>query len=358
MLIGVAVGAVLLAASALPVVAADEVFLVSGGRLTGDLQDTDFTLQTPRGAYRVTRDNVWRLGLSTGSVGDVVDLRNGSRISGRLDRPGYTLRLPGGESRRLTRGEVAVIKLGAPGGGARAGRLTDVLILKDGDVIYGEVTGKEFDVSLSSGTQRFNRDSLWRIWLDSASGDGVALANGDRLDGVVEQAGYEIRTGDGQTLAFRRDEVKEILLRGPEKPKAAATAPGAAPSGPAAPPTVPPTALPPAVRAVLSDLHFEFDRWDLTPEARKTLEEVADALKAYPSLNLLIEGHADERGTVEYNLALGARRAQAAKDYLVGLGIDVARLDTISYGEERPFDPGHNEVAWALNRRAHFAVKQ
>jgi peptidoglycan-associated lipoprotein len=105
------------------------------------------------------------------------------------------------------------------------------------------------------------------------------------------------------------------------------------------------------------DLHFEFDRWDLTPESRRNLEEVASALKAFPSLGLLIEGHADERGTPEYNLALGSRRAQAAKDYLVSLGVDTGRLDTISYGEERPLDPAHNEVAWALNRRAHFAVK-
>src|SRR5262249_2084076 len=139
---------------------------------------------------------------------------------------------------------------------------------------------------------------------------------------------------------------------------AAAVAPAVVPTAPAPPPTVPPAALPPAVRAVLRDLHFEFDRWELTAEARKTLEEMAAALKAYPSLRLLIEGHADERGTAEYNLALGARRAQSAKDYLVSLGIEPGRLDTISYGEERPLDPNHNEVAWALNRRAHFAVKQ
>ncbi|MBI3455798.1 MAG: OmpA family protein [Candidatus Rokubacteria bacterium] len=134
-------------------------------------------------------------------------------------------------------------------------------------------------------------------------------------------------------------------------------APPAAPGAPAAAPTVSAAALPPPVRAVLRDLHFEFDRWDLTPEARRTLEDVATAMKAYTRLSLLIEGHADERGTPEYNLALGARRAQAAKDYLTGLGVEPGRLDTISYGEERPLDPRHNEVAWTLNRRAHFAVK-
>ncbi|MGH7265584.1 MAG: OmpA family protein, partial [Candidatus Rokuibacteriota bacterium] len=128
----------------------------------------------------------------------------------------------------------------------------------------------------------------------------------------------------------------------------AASAPG---------PTVPPAALPPAVRAVLRDLHFEYDRWDLSPEARRALEEVAAAMKAFPALDLLIEGHADERGTPEYNLALGAKRAQTARDYLVTLGVEAPRLDMVSYGEERPLDATHTEMAWALNRRAHFAVK-
>jgi peptidoglycan-associated lipoprotein len=120
---------------------------------------------------------------------------------------------------------------------------------------------------------------------------------------------------------------------------------------------VSPGALPTAIRAVLRDLQFEFDRWELTPEARRTLEDLATAMKAYPNLRLAIEGHADERGTGEYNLALGSRRAQSARDYLVTLGIAPERLETISYGEERPVDPGHNELAWALNRRAHFVVK-
>jgi peptidoglycan-associated lipoprotein len=108
---------------------------------------------------------------------------------------------------------------------------------------------------------------------------------------------------------------------------------------------------------VLRDLQFEFDRWDLTPEARRSLDELAAALKGFPGLRLVIEGHADERGTTEYNLALGARRAQSARDYLVSLGIAADRLETTSYGEERPLDPAHNEMAWALNRRAHFVVK-
>jgi peptidoglycan-associated lipoprotein len=120
---------------------------------------------------------------------------------------------------------------------------------------------------------------------------------------------------------------------------------------------VPPAALPPPVRAAVRDLHYEFDRYDLTDEARRTLDDLAQALKANPAFNILVEGHADERGTTEYNLALGQKRAQAAKDYLVSLGVDASRVDTISYGEERPLDPSQNELAWALNRRAHFIVR-
>jgi peptidoglycan-associated lipoprotein len=355
----VAVGT-LLVADPPPAAAADEVFLVSGGRLAGDLQDTDLTLVTSRGPYRVSRDTVWRVNLGSGPFGDVVDLRNGNRLSGRLDRAGYTLRLPGGADRTLARGEISAIKLGPPSGGPGEARVTDTLLLDSGDFVYGDVSPREFEVGLATGTQRFQRDAVWHIWLDSVNGDGVELANGNRLNGIVLHPVYEVRTRDGQTLSFRRDEVKEIYLQQPPKPRAAGAVPVAAvPLGtPPPPPTLPASALPPAVRAVLRDLHFEFDRWELTPEARKTLDDVAGALKAFPSLNLLIEGHADERGTPEYNLALGARRAQAARDYLASLGIESARLDTISYGEERPLDPTHNEVAWALNRRAHFAVKR
>ncbi len=367
LIVAVVVGAALLVAGELPALAADEVFLATGGYVTGDLEEADLTLQTPSATYRVTRESVWRVALGTGPIGDLVELRNGNHLSGRIDRARYTLRLPGGETRTLNRDEIAEIKLGAPSRRTATPRLTDVVLLQNGDYVFGDLSGSEFTLALPTGTQRFHRDRLWRIWLESATGDAVQLANGDVLAGVVDQARYEIRTPDGQMLAFSRHEVQEILFHQPAKPGAAApgapvaaappAAPPAAPGAPAAAPTVSAAALPPPVRAVLRDLHFEFDRWDLTPEARRTLEDVATAMKAYTRLSLLIEGHADERGTPEYNLALGARRAQAAKDYLTGLGVEPGRLDTISYGEERPLDPRHNEVAWTLNRRAHFAVK-
>ena len=106
------------------------------------------------------------------------------------------------------------------------------------------------------------------------------------------------------------------------------------------------------------DVLFPYDSYVLTQQARQILQEKAKFLEENPQVRVLIEGHCDERGTKEYNLALGDRRAQAAKRYLVGLGISPDRMRTISYGKERPLDPGHNEEAWARNRRAHFVVEK
>ena len=105
-----------------------------------------------------------------------------------------------------------------------------------------------------------------------------------------------------------------------------------------------------------SDIYFDLDKFNLIPEARKALAEKASFLNAHPEINIKIEGHCDERGTREYNLALGERRAKSAQDYLIFLGINPTRISSISYGEEKPLDPGHNEEAWAKNRRAHFSI--
>jgi peptidoglycan-associated lipoprotein len=104
------------------------------------------------------------------------------------------------------------------------------------------------------------------------------------------------------------------------------------------------------------DIQFEFDKFNLRTEARDILKQLADWLTKNKNYDVLIEGNCDERGTTEYNLALGERRAKEAMKYLVELGIDGKRLKTISYGKERPLDPGHNEEAWAKNRRDHFVV--
>jgi peptidoglycan-associated lipoprotein len=257
----------------------------------------------------------------------------------------------------------------------------DVIILANGDHLYGEITDPSFDLWLPSGTQRFTRAQVGTIILAGAAGDTVLLRDGTRLSGLVSHGFYTIRTRDGQEIRLARAEVKEVILTaGPPAaaaaPAPAVPAPAAAPApaapapapapAPAAPrpapgpaaPAVPPGALPAAVRTALRDIHFAFDRSDLTPEARQTLDVLAEALRGFPNLTLLVEGHADERGTPEYNLALGARRAEAARAYLVSRGLNPARIATVSYGEERPLDPAHTEAAWALNRRAHFVVRQ
>ncbi len=105
-----------------------------------------------------------------------------------------------------------------------------------------------------------------------------------------------------------------------------------------------------------SRVYFGFDRSDLTAEARQVLRRQADFMKANPNLSIRIEGHCDERGTREYNLALGARRANASRDFLVGLGVDPSRITTISFGKDRPLNPVSSEAAWAQNRNTHTVV--
>jgi peptidoglycan-associated lipoprotein len=107
---------------------------------------------------------------------------------------------------------------------------------------------------------------------------------------------------------------------------------------------------------LLKDIHFDFDKYDIRPVDADILKGNAALLKKYPKVKVQIEGHCDERGTLEYNLALGERRANSTKKYLLSLGIPSDRLSSISYGEEKPLDPGHNEEAWAKNRRSHFIV--
>ncbi len=114
----------------------------------------------------------------------------------------------------------------------------------------------------------------------------------------------------------------------------------------------------PAPEIVLDRVYFEFDKATLTPEAKRTIEKNAEILKAHPEVTVVIEGHCDERGSTEYNLALGERRAESIKNYLVQLGISPDRLSTLSYGEERPLVEGHNEAAWAKNRRGEFVVNR
>jgi peptidoglycan-associated lipoprotein len=106
----------------------------------------------------------------------------------------------------------------------------------------------------------------------------------------------------------------------------------------------------------LRPLYFELDSSDVSSDGQQILQANAAVLKKYPTMQITIEGHCDERGTAEYNLALGERRALAAKNYLVSLGIAADKVKTVSYGKEFPFDPGHDDSAWSKNRRAHFVI--
>ena len=137
----------------------------------------------------------------------------------------------------------------------------------------------------------------------------------------------------------------------PAPPQAEAPPP---PPPPPAPPTPPPVE---PVRVEFEPAYFDFDSFSLRDDARSALNNNARMMRENMSATVTIEGHCDERGTVEYNQALGERRAQAARDYLVAAGIDGSRIQIISYGKERPFASGHDESAWQQNRRAHFVTR-
>ncbi|HYB74896.1 MAG TPA: peptidoglycan-associated lipoprotein Pal, partial [Candidatus Sulfotelmatobacter sp.] len=121
-------------------------------------------------------------------------------------------------------------------------------------------------------------------------------------------------------------------------------------------PTPPPPTPPPAP-APMKDAFFDFDKSELRDDAKAALNEDVQWLRNNAQAKIVVEGHCDERGTAEYNLGLGERRAKAVVDYLVAAGIDKARIRWISYGKERPFVLGHDESAWRWNRRAHFVLE-
>jgi len=148
----------------------------------------------------------------------------------------------------------------------------------------------------------------------------------------------------------------------PAAPTAAPAAPAPAPTAPMAPSTKPvedATAMRAAVQAFESThVYFDYDKSDIKAEAKSLMEKKAEFLRANASYKVTIEGYCDERGTNEYNMALGDRRAKSAMKYLNALGISANRMSTVSYGEEKPADPGHNEAAWAKNRRAEFKLSK
>ena len=110
------------------------------------------------------------------------------------------------------------------------------------------------------------------------------------------------------------------------------------------------------ITGVFEDIHFDYDKSTIQESDYVVLNEIGGWMKDNPSMIIMIEGHCDERGSNEYNMALGEQRALSVRRYVVGLGVDADRIYTVSYGEESPINPGHNNSAWAKNRRAHFLV--
>jgi len=143
----------------------------------------------------------------------------------------------------------------------------------------------------------------------------------------------------------------------PAQTRVAAEEPAPPPAQPAPSPSVDYANLDPSEYGI-EDVFFPYDVHVLSDEAMSVLDKNARIMKEHAAVNYLLEGHCDERGTVEYNLALGERRARAVVDFLVGLGISPDRATTVSYGSELPVDPGHNEAAWSKNRRAHFRASR
>jgi peptidoglycan-associated lipoprotein len=148
----------------------------------------------------------------------------------------------------------------------------------------------------------------------------------------------------------------------PAPPPVAAAAPAAPPAAPApAPAPAPQTARPApqtfAAAKEVPDIYFDFDKATIRPDAAQTLQASADWLKSNNKSAVLVEGHCDERGTNEYNIVLGDRRAKATRDFLVSQGVAASRITTISYGEERPTCSEHSEQCWSKNRRAHLVMK-
>jgi peptidoglycan-associated lipoprotein len=189
-------------------------------------------------------------------------------------------------------------------------------------------------------------------------GAAMPAAPGDAPHARFANVGPGTHTAEGHAL----DSQGRILATSKvtfviEAPPTAVPTPAPTP----APAAETPTPMAPDIeemnrRGYLKDVFFDFDKDDIRPDQRDALAADADWLKHNPTVKITVEGHCDERGTRQYNMALGERRAHSAKEYLVSLGIDAGRMQTISYGKDRPFDPGHDEAAWAKNRRAHFVI--
>lgn len=194
--------------------------------------------------------------------------------------------------------------------------------------------------------------AIWRVSLGPALLTLVALL----LAGCAKKPGVQtgvprVQTGEAGAMGPESKMEEEKIA----KPAPIREVPVTL--GPAKRPEPRPGA-PAAKDSPLKDVFFDFGEAILREDAKQTLNENIQWLKANPQVSIMVEGHCDERGTNEYNLALGERRARAVRDFLAARGIDAKRIATISYGEERPFVLGHDESAWKWNRRGHFVVRR
>ncbi len=182
---------------------------------------------------------------------------------------------------------------------------------------------------------------------NTSNATGVTIDNGV---GTVEPSGSrEVRPSASTTYMARASGPGGTSVA---EARITVTAPSAV-----TPPPLPSITDAEYFSANIKDAFFDYDQYSIREDARANLEAGARALKQRPSIKITIEGHCDERGSEKYNLALGDRRANAARDFLVGQGIDPSRIDTISYGEEQNFCDEHDEECWQLNRRAHIVMR-
>jgi peptidoglycan-associated lipoprotein len=189
-----------------------------------------------------------------------------------------------------------------------------------------------------------NRQGTWRwgfvlILLIVAVMTGCAKKQTVRSDAAVESP------ADQQAKPVETAKL-------PEKPaeKPVATIP------PESPPKEPGVQVTQEMKSLFVDIHFDFDKSLIKDGDKPTLQKIAEYLKQHPRSKIRIEGNCDERGTAEYNMALGERRADSARKYLINLGVPAGKILTVSFGKEKPVDPGHSEDAWAKNRRDHFDI--
>jgi peptidoglycan-associated lipoprotein len=197
-------------------------------------------------------------------------------------------------------------------------------------------------VTLQASPSTINKgDSATLSW---NSTDATQLSIAPDVGSVTAQGSTKVTPSDSTTYT--------ITATGPGgNASASASVTVAAPPPPPPPPQIDLDAL---FREKVRDAFFDFNKSDIRPDARQALSQTADFLKNYPQIKVTIEGHCDERGSTEYNLALGDRRANATKQYLVSLGISGDRITTVSYGKEKPFCMESNEACWQQNRRGHF----